>query len=228
MGQMFFVDVVASSLWRPLWILDSPVSERMCGLQFEQGRHPECFAIPACWYWSARATWSLFAVRCSCTVWSTTKLRSTRTHDVTGVGMNRDGIPDDLHQPHIGFWLFRAVRRSRQLRGIHDDRDTCLHEPRRTLLRATATEDQLRRSCPARSTSGHLLRSLCMSRQLLSSTITPVTAVSYASPAPKVNAAPAPDVEHIPPAPAVNYAFPAPITEVLRWCESTNTSVMRQ
>ena len=43
MGQMLFVDVLASSLQRPLWILVSPVSERMCGLQFEQGTTSQMF-----------------------------------------------------------------------------------------------------------------------------------------------------------------------------------------
>ena len=53
-----------------------------------------------------------------CAVWSTIKLRTTRTHeDCDWCGMNRDGIPDDLQQPHIGFGD------SVQHEGpIHDDR----------------------------------------------------------------------------------------------------------
>ena len=75
--------------------------------------------------------------------------------------MNRDGLPDDLQQPHIGFGD------SVQHEGpIHDDCAGC------------------------------------------------ATAVSYASPAPAVYAALAPDVEYILPVTAVIYGSPAPAVYV--------------
>ena len=83
-------------------------------------------------------------------------------------------LPDVLQQLQIGFGAPRQhgvpvqygasvqYGAPQKLRGTgtHDDRDRCRHESRRNPRRTATTADQLRRSCTASRTSGHLLHSL--------------------------------------------------------------------
>ena len=105
---------------------------------------------------------------------------------------------------------FRAVQRSRQSRGIHDDRDRSRHEPRRypfVLQKPQISYAALfQRAAAAVTYCGppeHVAPAPVVENMI------PVTAVSGASRARAVNAAPAPDVEYVSPAPALIYGSPA-------------------
>ena len=114
---------------------------------------------------------------------------SRPTMTVTGVDMNRDGIPDVLQQPQISYAA-----------------------PIQHAAPAVTYSTHSTHAPPAPAVSNASPAPAVYAAQArVVEYISTAPAVSYASPAPAVYAVPAPVVEYISPAPAVSYAAPSPV-----------------